>query len=96
MADGATVTYPASCHYRDFELELGAIVTTAWDTATQGPPKAADVIGAFTVITTSALAICSGPTSAAALQRHPKAKSFATGMAATVVTADEVLRAWIR
>lgn len=92
VADGATVTYPASCHYRDFELELGAIVTTAWDTATHGPPKAADVIGAFTVINDfSARDLQWADERGGAFSGIQKAKSFATGMAATVITADEVL-----
>lgn len=97
VPDGATVRYPAACRFRDFELELGAIVTRAWNTAADGPPRARDVIGAFTVI---------NDFSARDLQwiderRGPfggavKAKSFATGMGAVVVTADDVLPRWDR
>ncbi|MBJ7472345.1 MAG: fumarylacetoacetate hydrolase family protein, partial [Solirubrobacteraceae bacterium] len=95
VADGDTVRRPASSRFLDFELELGAIVTRHWDTATDGTPTAADVIGAFTVI---------NDFSARDLQfqderRSPfsgvvKAKSFATGMAPIVVTADEILPHW--
>lgn len=92
VADGVAVRYPASCRYRDFELELGAIVTTAWDTATQGPPTAADVIGAFTVINDfSARDLQWADERGGAFSGIQKAKSFATGMATTVVTADEIL-----
>lgn len=92
VPDGAAVRYPASCRYRDFELELGAIVTTAWDTAAQGLPTAADVIGAFTVVNDfSARDLQWADERGGAFSGIQKAKSFATGMAATVVTADEVL-----
>ncbi len=92
VADGATVRYPASCAYRDFELELGAIVTTAWDTATQGPPTAADVIGAFVVVNDfSARDLQWADERGGAFSGIQKAKSFATGLGATVVTADEIL-----
>ncbi|MEH3053236.1 MAG: fumarylacetoacetate hydrolase family protein [Patulibacter minatonensis] len=97
VPDGAAVAFPRATRFRDFELELGAVVTEPWDPATQGPPTAADVIGAFTVV---------NDFSARDLQftderRSPfsgvvKAKSFATGMAATVVTADDVLPRWDR
>ncbi|MBO9534684.1 MAG: fumarylacetoacetate hydrolase family protein [Solirubrobacteraceae bacterium] len=97
VPDGASVRFPDSTRFRDFELELGAVVTRAWDPDEQGPPTAADVIGAFTVV---------NDFSARDLQwqderRSPfsgvvKAKSFATGMAATVVTADEILPRWDR
>lgn len=95
VADGATVRRPATSRFLDFELELGAIVTKGWDTAIQGIPAAADVIGTFTVI---------NDFSARDLQfederRSPfsgvvKAKSFATGMAPVLVTADEILPRW--
>ena len=95
IPDGALVRYPAACRFRDFELELGAIVTREWDPGTQGAPRAADVIGAFTVI---------NDFSARDLQftderRSPfsgvvKAKAFATGMGAVIITADEVLPRW--
>lgn len=95
VADGAPVRFPAASAFRDFELELGAIVTRRWNAATDGVPTAADVIGAFTVI---------NDFSARDLQfqderRGPfggviKAKSFATGMAPVVVTADEILPRW--
>ncbi len=95
VADGEPVRFPAASAFRDFELELGAIVTRPWDAAAQGAPTAADVIGAFTVI---------NDFSARDLQfqderRGPfggviKAKSFATGMAPVVVSADEILPHW--
>lgn len=95
IGDGDTVRRPAASQFLDFELELGAIVTRPWNSARDGVPAAADVIGAFTVI---------NDFSARDLQfqderRSPfsgvvKAKSFATGMAPVVVTADEILPRW--
>lgn len=92
VADGAVVRFPKSCEFRDFELELAAIVTREWDTATQGAPTAADVIGAFTVVNDfSARDLQWADERRGAFSGIVKAKSFATGMAATVVTADEIL-----
>lgn len=92
VPDGATVRFPATTAYRDFELELGAIVTRSWDSATQGTPRAADVIGAFTVMNDfSARDLQWADERRGAFSGVIKAKSFATGMGATVVTADEIL-----
>lgn len=92
VPDGSAVAFPAGCAYPDFELELGAIVTHSWDSATQGPPTAADVIGAFTVINDfSARDVQWVDERRGAFSGVIKAKSFATGMGATVVTADEIL-----
>ena len=95
VADGDEVRFPAASRFRDFELELGAIVTRPWDAAADGPPRAADVIGAFGVI---------DDFSARDLQwaderRGPfggavKSKSFATGLGPVLVTADEILPRW--
>ncbi len=92
VPDGATIHYPRSCAYRDFELELGAIVTRPWNSREQGAPRASDVIGAFTVINDcSARDLQWADERRGAFSGIVKAKSFATAMAATVVTADEIL-----
>lgn len=92
VGDGTPITYPASCEYRDFELELGAVVTRAWDAREQGPPRAADVIGAFTVMNDfSARDLQWKDERKGAFSGVIKAKSFATGMGTELVTADAVL-----
>lgn len=97
VADGATVRRPAACRFLDFELELGAIVTRPWNSATDGVPSAADVIGAFTVINDfSARDLQFLDERRSAFSGVVKAKSFATGMAPVLVTADEVLPTWDR
>ncbi|MDO9353717.1 MAG: fumarylacetoacetate hydrolase family protein [Solirubrobacteraceae bacterium] len=96
-ADGDIVDFPAATDYRDFELELGAIVTRPWDSRRDGPPSAADVIGAFTVINDfSARDLQWRDERRGAFSGVVKAKSFATGMGSTVVTADELLPRWNR
>lgn len=92
VGNGTPITYPASCEYRDFELELGAIVTRAWDAREQGTPRAADVIGAFTVMNDfSARDLQWKDERQGAFSGVIKAKSFATGMGTEIVTADAVL-----
>lgn len=97
LPDGATVDFPPASRFWDFELELGAIVTRAWDARRDGPPTAADVIGAFTVVDDFSARDLQwrdergGPFGGAV-----KSKSFATGVASTIVSADEVLPRWDR
>lgn len=95
IADGDVVRRPTSSEFLDFELELGAIVTRPWDSAQDGVPTAADVIGAFTVINDfSARDIQFQDERRSPFSGVVKAKSFATGMAPVVVTADEILPRW--
>ncbi len=97
VPDGATVRRPAVSSFLDFELELGAIVTRPWDTATDGPPRAEDVIGAFTVINDfSARDVQFLDERRSPFSGVVKAKSFATGMGPVLVTADEILPRWDR
>lgn len=95
VPDGAAVTFPSGCRYRDFELELGAVVTRAWDAVEQGRPRAADVIGAFTIVNDfSARDLQFLDERKSPFSGVVKAKSFATGLGTTVVTADAVLDRW--
>lgn len=92
VAEGAAVTFPASSRFRDFELELGAIVTRPWNAREQGAPRATDVIGAFTVMNDfSARDLQWKDERKGAFSGVIKAKSFATGMGSEIVTADAVL-----
>lgn len=94
-ADGDVVDFPTSSQFWDFELELGAIVTKPWNARRDGPPEAADVIGAFTVINDfSARDLQWRDERRGAFSGVIKAKSFATGMGSTIVTADEILPRW--
>ena len=97
VPDGAIVRGPATSQYLDFELELAAIVTKPWDSARDGVPTAADVIGAFTVVNDfSARDLQWRDERRGTFGGVVKAKSFATAMAPTVVTADEILPGWDR
>lgn len=97
VPDGAAVTFPSGCEYRDFELELGAVVTRFWDAVAQGRPRAADVIGAFSIINDfSARDLQFLDERKSPFSGVVKAKSFATGLGTTVVTADAVLDRWDR
>jgi 2-keto-4-pentenoate hydratase/2-oxohepta-3-ene-1,7-dioic acid hydratase in catechol pathway len=92
IADGDVVRGPSTSHFLDFELELAAVLTEAWDARTQGAPTAADVIGAFCVVNDlSARDLQWRDQRRGAFGGTVKAKSFATAMASTVVTADEIL-----
>lgn len=91
-ADGDAVRFPAASRFWDFELELGAIVTKPWDARRDGPPKAADVIGAFTVVNDfSARDLQWRDERRGAFSGVVKAKAFATGLGNTIVSADGIL-----
>jgi 2-keto-4-pentenoate hydratase/2-oxohepta-3-ene-1,7-dioic acid hydratase in catechol pathway len=95
VADGERVRRPSVSRYLDFELELGAIVTQRWDSREQGVPRAADVIGGFTVIDDfSARDVQFSDERRSPFGGVVKAKSFATGIGAVVVSADEILERW--
>lgn len=95
VADGEPVRFPRASEFLDFELELGAVITKPWDSARDGVPTAADVIGAFTVVNDfSARDLQWRDERRGAFSGVIKAKSFATGMASSLVSADEILPQW--
>lgn len=88
LPDGATIPWPSYTKVLDYELELGVIVARAIRDAT--PEEAVAAIGGFVVLNDfsardvqyAEMTSGFGPV---------KAKNFASGLGAVVVTADEIL-----
>lgn len=88
LPDGATIPWPSYTRALDYELELGIVIAQAVRDAT--PEEAIGAIGGFVVLNDfsardvqyAEMQSGFGPT---------KAKNFASGLGAVVVTADEVL-----
>jgi len=95
LPDGATVPWPRYTAYLDFELELAAVVAHPVRDCTAAAGRAA--IGGFCVLNDwSARDVQWDDARRGAFGGMVKAKTCATALGATVVTADEVLGRWPR
>lgn len=88
IPDGATVPWPPYTQALDYELELGVIIAQPLRNAT--PEQAAAAIGGFVVVNDFSARDVQYPEMTSGFG-PVKAKNFATGMSAVVVTPDEVL-----
>lgn len=88
IPDGATVPWPAYTRALDYELELGVVIAQSIRDAT--PDDALRAIGGFVVVDDFSARDVQYPEMTSGFG-PVKAKNFATGLGAVVVTADEVL-----
>ncbi len=86
--EGETVPWPSYTQALDYELELGVVIARPLYNAS--PEEALDAIGGFVVINDFSARDVQYPEMMSGFG-PVKAKNFANGMSATVVTADEVL-----
>ena len=92
LTEGEAVPWPSYTRALDFELELGFVVVRPLG-SNPSPEEAARAIGGFFVLND----FSARDVQAAEMQSGfgpVKAKNFATGMGAVVVSADEVLPRW--
>jgi 2-keto-4-pentenoate hydratase/2-oxohepta-3-ene-1,7-dioic acid hydratase in catechol pathway len=88
IPDGATVPWPAYTRALDYELELGVVIARPIRDA--APDDAVQAIGGFVVVNDFSARDVQYPEMTSGFG-PVKAKNFATGLGAVVVTADEVL-----
>lgn len=88
IPDGATVPWPAYTRALDYELELGVVIARPIRDA--APDDAAQAIGGFVVVNDFSARDVQYPEMTSGFG-PVKAKNFATGLGAVVVTADEIL-----
>lgn len=88
IPDGATVPWPPYTQALDYELELGVVIAQPLRNAT--PAQAQAAIGGFVVVNDFSARDVQYPEMTSGFG-PVKAKNFATGMSAVVVTPDEVL-----
>ncbi len=89
IGEGATVPWPPYTRALDYELELGVVIARPIYNATED--EALSAIGGFTVINDFSARDIQVSEMLEAPFGPVKAKHFATGMGAVIVTADEVL-----
>lgn len=90
LPDGATIPWPSYTRALDYELELGLVIARPLSDAT--PDEALAAIGGFVVLNDFSARDVQYPEMTSGFG-PVKAKNFASGMGAVVVTPDEVLPA---
>ena len=88
LPEGATIPWPSYTKALDYELELGIVIAHAVRNAT--PEEAVAAIGGFVVLNDFSARDVQYPEMTSGFG-PVKAKNFASGLGAVVVTADEVL-----